>query len=100
MYGHREKLPSVTPDQQRIQRKNKIKKTPDTLITRKETIQEPIHPCKMEKEYTIPDVEKVVKKRTQFFRNTVDYRGDTNEKTHGSDYFPSETDGCVRKPSE
>ena len=37
--GHRESLSSVTPDQQNIPCKNKRKKTSDTLITIKETIQ-------------------------------------------------------------
>ena len=26
----------------------------------------------------------------------IDYRGDINEKTHGSDDSPSETDDCAR----
>ena len=30
------------------------------------------------------------------FKNKEDYIGDTNEKTRGSDYYPSETYGCVR----
>ena len=30
------------------------------------------------------------------FRNKVEYEDDTNEKTHGSDDSPSETDCCVR----
>ena len=30
------------------------------------------------------------------FWHKVDHKGDTNEKTHGSDDSPSETDGCVR----
>ena len=37
--GHGESLSSLTPDQQRITRKNKINKTSDTLIVTKETIQ-------------------------------------------------------------
>ena len=47
--GHGESLSSVTPDQQRIPRKNKIKKISDTLIIRKEPIQEPFNPKKMAK---------------------------------------------------
>ena len=50
------------------------------------------------KEDTIPDVETIIPKETPPpFKNKVDYRGDTNEKTHGSDDYPSETDGCERK---
>ena len=30
------------------------------------------------------------------FKNKVDYRGDTNDKNHGSNDCPSETDGCTR----
>ena len=31
----------------------------------------------------------------------MDYRGDTNEKTHGYKYSPSETDGCaINLPKE
>ena len=30
------------------------------------------------------------------FWHKVDYEGDANEKTHGYDDSPSETDGCVR----
>ena len=33
------------------------------------------------------------------FRHKVDYEGDTNEKTHGYDDSPSETDGCMRNLS-
>ena len=38
MSVHGEILSSVTPDQQRIPRKNKIKKNSDTSITGKESI--------------------------------------------------------------
>ena len=81
----------------RISRKNKINKTPDTLIIKKEPILEPVNPRKMAKEDTITDVEKLSpKKRSPSFRHKVDYEGDTNEKTRGSDYSPSETDYFVR----
>ena len=63
MSGHGESLSSVTPDKQCIARNNKIKKNSDTLITRKESIQEPVNPSKKAKEYTIPDVEKVLQKK-------------------------------------
>ena len=61
--GHMESLSSVIPYQQRIPRKNKIKKTSDALITRKETIQEPISPSKRSKYDTIPDVGKEAKNK-------------------------------------
>ena len=41
---HGESLSSVTPDQQRITCNNNKKKTSDTLIMRKKTIQEPVNP--------------------------------------------------------
>ena len=41
MYGHGEILSGVTTDKQSIPRKNKRKKTSDTSIKRKESIQEP-----------------------------------------------------------
>ena len=53
---HGESLSIVTPYQQRIPGKNIGKKTSDTLITQKETIQEPVNPSKSSKEDTIPDV--------------------------------------------
>ena len=42
--GHGESLSSVTQDQKRITCNNNKKKTSDTLIMRKETIQEPLNP--------------------------------------------------------
>ena len=56
MSGHRESVSSVTSDQQRIPCKNKIMKASDTLITGKETIQEPVNPSKRAKEDTIPNM--------------------------------------------
>ena len=44
--GNGENLSSITPDQQRIPRKNKIKKPSYTFITRKKIIQEPVNPSK------------------------------------------------------
>ena len=83
MSGHRESLPSVPLYQQHIPRKNKRRKTLETVIIRKETIQETFNSRKMEKEDSIHDAEKLVKKRTRLFFHKVDYKGDTNEKTHG-----------------
>ena len=66
------------------------------MIIRKEPIQEPFKPRKREKEDTITNVEKSCPKETPtFFWHRVDYKGDNNEKTHGSDDSTSETDGCV-----
>ena len=97
MSGHGESLSSVTPDQQRIPRKNIIKKPLDTPITGKEIIQEPENANKGAKKDSIPDVYKSSPKETHPpFENKVDYRGDTNEKTHSSDDFTGETDGCAR----
>ena len=58
MYVHGESVSSVTPDQQRIPRKNKTKKTSYTSIKGKYSIQEPDHPIKRAKEDSIPNVEK------------------------------------------
>ena len=56
------------------------------MITGKETIQESVNPSKTEREDTIADVEKSSpKEKPPPFKNKVDCRGDTNEKTHGSD---------------
>ena len=97
MSGHEEILSIVTPYQQHSPCRKKIKKTPETLILRKEPIQEPVNPRKRAKEDTITDVEKYSPKETPpLFWHTVDYKGNTNEKTHGSEDLPSETDGCVR----
>ena len=49
MYLYVEILLSVTPDKQRITRKNKIKKTSDTSIKGNEIIQEPDNPSKRAK---------------------------------------------------
>ena len=35
------------------------------------------------------------KEITEKFWHKIDYKGDTNEKTHGSEDSPSETDYCV-----
>ena len=42
-------LAGITPDILCIPRKNKINKTPDTFIIRKQPIQEPFNPNKREK---------------------------------------------------
>ena len=61
MSGHGESVSSVTTDKQRIPRNNKRKKTSKTLITGKESIQEPDNPSKRAKYDSIPDVEKIIK---------------------------------------
>ena len=63
MFGHRESLSNVTSDQKHILLKNERKKTSDTFITRKETIQELFNPSKRAKADTILDVEKIVQKK-------------------------------------
>ena len=40
--------------------------------------------------------EVALKKQLQIFRHKVDYKGDTNERTYGSDDSPSETNDCAR----
>ena len=50
----------------------------------------------MAKEITLIHVEKSCPKETPpSFCNKVDYESDTTQKTHGSDYSPSKTGGCV-----
>ena len=51
-------LESVRKDQQHITRKNKIKKTPDSKVIRKEPIGDTVKPRKIPKEDTVTDVEK------------------------------------------
>ena len=55
----------------------------------------------MAKDITLNDLEKGSPKETppQFW-NKVDYKGDNNQKTHGSDNSPSETGGRVIKLTE
>ena len=38
----------------------------------------------------------IPKETPPVFRHKVYYKGDTNDKTHGSNNSPSETGGCVR----
>ena len=49
----------------------------------------------MAKENSIPNVKKLAKTPPPS-KNNKDYIGDTNEKTHGSDDSPSESDGFAR----
>ena len=71
-------------------------KTPDTSIIREQPIQKTVKPKKRAKENSLTDVEKVgPKEKPLLFRNKVDYKGDTNEKTHVSEDSTTETDGCV-----
>ena len=58
MSGHWASVSNESLDNQRIPCNNKIKKTLDTLIKGKESIQEPYNPSKRSKEDSIPDVEK------------------------------------------
>ena len=96
MSGQGEILSSETTDTIHISFKNKRKKTPKTLIIRKQTIQEAVNPRKRLKGNNLNDVEKLSPKETPTtFWHEVDYEGDTNEKAYGSDHSPSETDGCV-----
>ena len=61
MSGHVESVSIATPDKKRIPRKNKRKKTSDTLIEGKESIQESHNQSKRSKEDSIPDVENKIK---------------------------------------
>ena len=94
LYG--DDLKGITPDILCIPCKNKRKIIPDTSIIRKQPIQEPVNPSKRAIQDTITYVEKSSPKETppQFW-NKVDYEGYTNEKTHGYDDSPSETDDRV-----
>ena len=68
--GQGESLKSVTPDQIRIYRKNKRKKTPASLVLRKEPIRDTVNLRIRSQEYTITDSEKVIQHKTpQPFRN-------------------------------
>ena len=60
MSGQGESVSSKTPDIICTHRKNNKKKTPETLIIRKQHIQEPVDPRKRLKENNLTDVEKVV----------------------------------------
>ena len=98
LYVQGECLSSVTPYNVCISSYIKRKKTSDTYIIIKQPIKEPVNPRKITQENPFTEVEKGITKETpQSFLNKVDYKGDTNEKTHGYDDSPSETDGCVRR---
>ena len=56
--GQGESLSSVTPDNLRIPRKNKGKKTPENSVIRKEPIVYKANPRKRAKQYNVTDVEK------------------------------------------
>ena len=58
--GQGESLAGVTPHQQRIPCKNKIKKTPASLVLRKEPIGNTVNPRKISQEGTVIDPEKKV----------------------------------------
>ena len=97
MPGHGNRLSSVAPNISSIPCKNKRKKTTDTSIIRRQPIKEPVNPRKRAKENTLTDEEKgSPKEKNPSFCHKVYYKGDTNEKTRGSDDSPGETDGCVR----
>ena len=74
---------------------------PQTLQSKgKIYIQVPDNPSKRSKEDIITDEEKIIIITPPPFKNREDYIGDTNEKTRGSNNYPSETDGCVRNLGE
>ena len=43
---------------------------------------------------------KILKETTPFFRHKVEHKGDTNDKTHGSDDLPIQNDDSVRNLAE
>ena len=95
MPGQGEILSSETPDTLCIPCKNKWKKDPDTSIIRKRPTKEPVHQNKKGKRKYFNWCRKSSPKETHStFRHKVDYEGDINENTYGSDYSPSETGGC------
>ena len=101
LFGYRESLSSVTPDQERIPHRNKWKKTSDILIAWEKHFKEPVNPNKWAQEETIPDVEiNSPKERNPLFWHNADFKGDTNEKTTGSNDSPSENNGCMKTWSE
>ena len=51
-----ETLVIVTPNQQRIPRKNKGKKTPDSLVIKRELIGDTVNSIKISKEDTVTDL--------------------------------------------
>ena len=96
MSGRVESISSVTtewPDKKLIPHNNKRKKTSDTLIKGKKSIQEPDNLSKIAKKDSVPDVEIIIIKTPPTNENKEDCIDDTNEKTHCSNYSPIETDG-------
>ena len=87
MSGQGNFLSSVTPYNLLISRKNKIKKTPEDSIIRRQHIQEPVNPRKRAKENTLTEVKTNSPKETPpTFWHKVDCEGDTDGKTHGYEY--------------
>ena len=96
MPGHKESVSSETPYKQHIPRKNKRKKTPYTLITRKEILKNWTTQVKGKKRIIYLMQKKNQIKTPAPFKNLEDYIGDTDKKTRSSNDFPSETDGCAK----
>ena len=81
MYIQGESLESVTTYQIYITSKNKRKKTPASLVLKKETIGYTVNPRKISQEDTVTDTEKGIQHKTpRPFQNKEYYEGDTNEK--------------------
>ena len=86
---------SVSPDKQLIPCNDKRKKTQETLIKGRESIQEKDNTVKGENEFIISDGKRH-KRTLPPFKNMEDYISGKNEKTLESDDSSSENDGCAR----
>ena len=81
MFRQGDDLASVIPDQQRTPRKNKIRKSQNILVIRKEFIVGTVNPRKVSKGDAVTDVEKYsLHKTPPCFQHKVDYEDDTNKK--------------------
>ena len=97
MYRHGANITTILPNKERIPCKVKGMNFLETLIKGKESIQELYNPSKTAKEDSIIDERKHNPTKTPPpFKNKVDYRADTNEKTRKSQEYSSDTDGFSR----
>ena len=102
MSVHGASITTISPDRDRIPRKNKKKNLSEILITGNEITQEPDNPNKKAKmDSSIDEMKPNLKLTPPPYTNKHEYIDGTNEKTCDaqtceSDDSPSDTDGCAR----
>ena len=98
MSGQGESLSSVTPDQELIPSQEWKKRTPASLVLRKELILDTFNPRKISQEDTIIDLEKGSQHKTSRpFWNKEYYEGDTDKNNLYTNDSQTVNDDFVRK---